>query len=587
MSQLFEGLEPEQLAPFERLERRSVPAGAVVLAEGDALGEMFLISRGTVEVLARDSGDREHQLGRLGPGSTVGEMSLFTGEPASATVRAATDLEVVVLRAGDVERLGDAAPRLYRNLAAMLAERLARTNRLAVRAERGRVSVLLQRGGSPQTGYALAASLAWHLHDETLLLVVGENPGEELSALADRDRTVLLGATAARAHVFVTPPVGQYAADSLPATVEGLRDRFRSVLVQLEADIPSLAGDRIVVVGPGVSETGSASLILRSPGQAGAPLPRPGGAGELAVPPLSSRDEEALAAGTLPPATDAGKAVGWAARHLAGLKVGVALGAGNSKGYAHIGVLQALERAGVPIDVIAGTSAGAAVGAAYAAGFGIAEIGDLLDACGRTLFRPTISRRSLLSSRALRETIGRIAGDRMIEDLPIPFAVVATDLLTGNEVVLERGRLAMALLASISMPGLYPAQRVGPYALVDGGLLNPVPTSAAAKLGADVVIGVKLGRSPSPPEVDAEAVAGDSRVPTALDAITRSLEIMQGAISTAAADTASIVINLDSAELAGLELRRFSRGRRFVPVGVEATEAALPRIASVLPWVRP
>src|SRR4029077_17128691 len=123
--------------------------GSIVVAEGDSPRQMYLIEAGTADVAIG-----ERRVGSVQPGTTVGEMSLFTGQPASATVRAADDLVVRVLTERDLERIAEAHPQIDRNLASMLANRLARTNRLAARQESGKL--LLVRGGTPLVAYALA-----------------------------------------------------------------------------------------------------------------------------------------------------------------------------------------------------------------------------------------------------------------------------------------------------------------------------------------------------------------------------------------------------------------------------------------------
>jgi NTE family protein len=176
-------------------------------------------------------------------------------------------------------------------------------------------------------------------------------------------------------------------------------------------------------------------------------------------------------------------------------RIGIALGSGSARGWAHIGVLKALVAAGVEPDVVCGTSIGALVGAAYVTG----EL-DRLETWVRSITRLDILR--LIDLRAGRG--GFIAGarvfdqlrsaenDKRIEDLAKPYAAVATDFETGREVWLREGSLLDAVRASISLPGIFVPARVGDRWLVDGGLTNPVPVSVCRALGADVVLAVNL-----------------------------------------------------------------------------------------------
>src|SRR5262249_43070252 len=176
-----------------------------------------------------------------------------------------------------------------------------------------------------------------------------------------------------------------------------------------------------------------------------------------------------------------------------------ALGAGSLRGYAHVGALNYLRWAGLEEDYVAGTSIGAAVATLHAIGYSAHEVADILDMTGPNLFQPTLSRAGLMSNRKLRRFLQEVAGDLLIEDLRLPLALVAADLDTRCEVVFREGPVWLGVLASISIPGVYPALKVGGYTLVDGGILSPVPTNVAAGMGADIVIAVRLSNAASSP----------------------------------------------------------------------------------------
>lgn len=176
-------------------------------------------------------------------------------------------------------------------------------------------------------------------------------------------------------------------------------------------------------------------------------------------------------------------------------RVGLALGGGSARGWAHIGVIRALENAGIHVDVIAGTSIGALVGAAYAAGeldrlerwaqeLGVADVIRFMDVSfGSGAFK----------GDRLIEFFRRNVSDRPVETLPLAFGAVATSLNTGAEVWLRSGSMLEAVRASIALPGIFtPVRREGSF-LVDGGLSNPVPVSLARAMGAQIVIAVDLG----------------------------------------------------------------------------------------------
>lgn len=174
-------------------------------------------------------------------------------------------------------------------------------------------------------------------------------------------------------------------------------------------------------------------------------------------------------------------------------RVGLALGGGAARGVAHAGVISLLEREGIPIDCIAGTSAGSLVGAAYAAGLQAQELLDLaLNMRWRDLVSPAWSRRGLVSFDRLERWLIDALGDLTFADLRIPYAAVAADLARGEQVVLTEGRLAPAVRASCSVPGIAIPVEIEGRLLSDGGALNNLPISVVRQLGADVVIAVDL-----------------------------------------------------------------------------------------------
>jgi NTE family protein len=606
-SLLFEGLPSEALAQIlNGRERQRFPAGTSVLVQGEYSHTMYLIQSGTAEIFLIDPQGEEHLLTRVGPGELLGEMSLLTGYPVSATVRAATDspLEVLVLDEADFQQIAAVFPRIYRNLAAILSERLARTNRHALR-QHDRISLLQDESAPPTLGYALACSVAWHTRAPTLMLVVAPASGwsEELIRLAAQAPAPAPNGLShhawmasghsnrqARAYLMLVEPDGAFAPALLAEMLEELSSRYYHVLVQMpaRAPLPVLKARNVRLIGlreqfmQGADQ--HSGYALRA--WADAPKrPGPDQAGILSVPALSPEDESALQQGILPATTPAGRALGWAARDLSKLKVGLALGAGAAKGYAHIGVLRVLERIGLPIDFLAGTSAGGVIAALYALGYHADEAADILDQVGARAFRPTLPTTALLSSAGIRKGMRQVAGHKRIEELDVPLALIAADLITGQEVVFRRGLLWSAVLASMSIPGIYAPQRSDGHTLVDGGLLNPVPSDVVAEMGADRVLAIKLSGWSARPRKWAEAAETTSYGPSVLQTLLRSRELMQSTFSARTAAAATILIE-PILEESSKGLRHFNQGRRFIPIGEAAAEAALPRLAAVLPWLR-
>lgn len=595
---IFEGIPPEELRRLlTHAERRSFPSGSIVLAEGDSPYETYVVEAGAADVFVADSAGAQHRIGYVTPGGTLGEMSMLTGEPAAGTVRATTDLEVYAIGELEFDRLAAAFPVIYRNLGAILSERLDRSNRRALSDPTGHVTILRDWGAPPLLGYAIAASIAWHVRAPVLLLVLDETPPGDLRELARSTRRPRLRTPRgvrelerpegqeARADVLLMTTMLDFVAATLTARMEDFHPAYEHVLVQVGSDDPALtlAARTVHLAGAsGPAPADEAATVVRAWAPDGGRLGPHGGA--IRIPTLDTAAEEALRRGALPSAGAAGAALGWVARDLCGLKVGLALGGGAAKGYAHLGVLRTLLGAGLPIDYISGTSIGAAVAACYALGL---DLDEAMDGLGPKAFRPRPSTRSLLSMWSLARGVRALGGEARFEDVRVPLAITAADVSTGQEVVFRHGLLWPAVVASMAIPGIFPAQRIGERMLVDGGVFNPVPTNAVADMGADLVIGVRLAQA-TESRVEVTAVEPTGLSPSMFYTIMRAIEMMQARISATTASAATIQIAPIDTEhdLQPVGLRRWKAARQYVPLGDAAAAEALPRLAAALPWMR-
>lgn len=295
-------------------------------------------------------------------------------------------------------------------------------------------------------------------------------------------------------------------------------------------------------------------------------------------------------------------------------RIGLALGSGSARGWSHIGVIRVLEHAGIVPEIVCGTSIGALVGAAYAAG----EVERLQRWVAGLDWQQVVGLLDLKMGGGLVEG-GKLVdffrtqfNDQGIGRLSKAFACVATDLASGREIWLREGSVVDAVRASIALPGLFtPALQDGRL-LVDGGLVNPVPVSLCRALGADIVIAVDLNwdlvgrrsRIAGEPASKAEALPGmnglvdailarfrptarllgesqDADMPSMLDVLTTSLNIMQLRItqSRLAGEPADVLIRPRLSDIAAMD---FHRGDLAVAEGVRATEHALPLIRELL-----
>jgi NTE family protein len=173
--------------------------------------------------------------------------------------------------------------------------------------------------------------------------------------------------------------------------------------------------------------------------------------------------------------------------------LGIAFGGGGVRGWAHVGVLSVLERYGLRADLVSGCSAGAITASYYAAGFSVEHMTELMRSQNtRALFSLRFDRYGLVSTADFAAYLRSHLGDRRIEDLERPLYIVCTDLETGKEVVLDRGPLVEAVLASCALPGIFAPVRLGGRLLIDGGVSNNVPVSALVNRGAAYTVGVQL-----------------------------------------------------------------------------------------------
>lgn len=174
-------------------------------------------------------------------------------------------------------------------------------------------------------------------------------------------------------------------------------------------------------------------------------------------------------------------------------KIGLALGGGAVLGAAHVGMLKAFEEAGMEARYIAGTSIGAFVGAFYAFGMPLDELEEVASTLKwNDISRISFSRHGLMSNEKLGKFIREQLGDKMLEDSPVPLAMVATDITSGEKVVLKEGPVDVAVMASTCVPGVFKAVEVGDRLLVDGGVVENVPINTVREMGAGYVIGVDL-----------------------------------------------------------------------------------------------
>lgn len=244
-------------------------------------------------------------------------------------------------------------------------------------------------------------------------------------------------------------------------------------------------------------------------------------------------------------------------------RVGLALGGGAARGFAHIGVIQVLEENGIKVDLVAGTSAGSLVAALYASGKGGKEMQQLAEAMDEGAITDwSFPLRGLIRGEALARFIRDKTGGKAIEQMALPLGIVATDLSDGSSILFRSGDTGTAVRASSAVPAVFQPVKIGQREYVDGGLVSPVPVRFAKEMGAQFVVAVDIT---SPPEKDPP---GD-----AFRMLMQTFSIMGRSINMFELREADVIIR---PKLDGVGSADFSARRRSVQAGREAAQAMLP-----------
>jgi len=259
----------------------------------------------------------------------------------------------------------------------------------------------------------------------------------------------------------------------------------------------------------------------------------------------------------------------------------LALGSGAARGLAHIGVLEVLQKEGIPIDMIAGTSAGAAVGAIYAQGKDASMIKNLaLDLSWKrlaSLADLALPRTGFIKGRKIKDLLALFIGDDIkFSDLKIPLACVATDIMTGEEVLISHGSVLEGIRASISLPAIFTVVKWKGRYLVDGSLVNPVPVSVVKRMGADFIIAVNVipDVADRAHRVDKERTEG-FKEPNIFNVVLQSIYIATYSLVRSGLEEADIVIE---PHLGHIAFTDFHHAQECILQGELAAQDLVPEI---------
>ncbi|MEA3084252.1 MAG: hypothetical protein QOC89_1949 [Paraburkholderia sp.] len=250
------------------------------------------------------------------------------------------------------------------------------------------------------------------------------------------------------------------------------------------------------------------------------------------------------------------------------IRVGLALGGGAARGFAHIGVIKALEARNIQVDLVAGTSAGSVVGALYASGmngFALNKLALTMDEASISDWAMPFRTRGFLQGIALQNYLNTTLNNRPIEKMVKPLGVVATDLKTGQPILFQRGNTGIAVRASCSVPSIFEPVKIGGHEYVDGGLVSPVPASFARRMGADFVIAVDISQRPE-----------TGLTASSFDVLMQTFTIMGQTIKAYELDKyADVVIRPNLAAMSGSD---FSQRNAAILAGEEAVAKLMPEL---------
>ncbi len=504
LSRLFGPLDLGMLRELEaETEWRTLKSGEELFRQGEAADAAYIVASGRLRaVLAAPDGD-ERTLSEMGPGETVGEMGLLTGGSRSATVYAVRDASLARLTRRSFARLIERYPRAMLPISRIIVERLVRQSSHEPLPSAGAQTLALvpAAAGVPLEEFAhgLLQSLAGH--GSTVLL--SSSRADRALAKAGIAQLSASDAHHVRLAQWLTEQEATfrfvvYQSDPrwTPWTDRCVRHADHLLIVaEAAADpTPGEVEERLAGRWPRARAPRRSLVLLQRSGE-------PAGTARWLAPREADQHYHVR--------PGAGSDFDRLARSLAGKALGLVLGGGGARGFAHIGVLKALEELGTPIDLVGGTSMGAIIAGLCARGLDSSAI---QRGCARyagghlDLTLPVVS---LAAGRKVGQQFRAFFGEREIEDLRIPFFAVSTNLTRAEQVVHRRGGLAAAIRASMSLPGVFPPAVQGGDLLVDGGLVNNVPADVMRQTsGSGPVIAVDVGQP-----VD---LSGDPRLTTEL-----------------------------------------------------------------------
>ncbi len=540
----FRTLPPETLLAISaKLHPVRYEYGQVIFVEGNLGDAMYLIESGQVKVSVHTrTAQQEKVINYLGPGNFFGEMALLLDQRRSATVTATIDAEIRVLYKADMDDLLVDHPEIALQITKELSRRLSDVVSEPVKRLGYNISVVF--GDDPWR-------LAEHIHTLTTESVVlfdatGHNLANQAGGNFQHDKLAILEAMANLSSETLVEPLGI------------LANGYKWVLIALPPEYSEVSAKAL--------QLASATVICNT-----------------ALEPWITDTSR----GPIFICDQTDKEIARTARKITHRVVGLALSSGGARGIAHIGVLETLEKANIPVDMIAGTSAGSLFGSLYTVGKSVAEItefaANLINQIDfkSGLWDPKFSFpwNGLIKGKATVKYLAKQFNQATFADTSIPMYVVAADVLSGEQIVFEEGPLADAVRASIGMIGIFAPYQVNSNFLIDGGAVNPVPVSVLAEKGANIIIASSVI-----PSIEEERARGQgpnttSKKPNFFGVLSSMMAIMEREIVKTRMSPVDVLIRPKVEIYTSMD---YDKANEFVQLGRDATEKEMPLLKQIL-----
>ncbi len=583
--------------------------GDIIYKEGDPVDAFYCVITGRLKVYTTKHG-REEDLEYLKRGRYFGIISLLTGEPHSASVQVINDAAVLKILKNDFDRLIRRVPALAINFSQTLSRRLKRKGLHEKRVFESTIISIF--GGSDKartSDYALnlAISLKIQTAKKVILLIVG-NRGLRLSSLFLNENVIKNSLFTKFGIDIINILHLSDEAMHLTTLLSFLTSDYHFVLVDITIDMDKAVFESLrqsdiihLVISSDEAPLHVASKLITELKNSSAGI-----ANKISV--ITHDDKKARALpfnerkvilkhdifatlsdideiGTnahksdVPiimnePECEYSRMIRRISRRLGDCLIGLALGSGAAQGLAHAGVLKVIEKNNIPIDVLAGTSMGALVGALWALGKKTAEL-ETIAAQFKSrisvlrMMDVTFPAKGLIKGREMKRFLVSQLGDSTFYDLKLPFKIVACDIEKREEVVLTEGSLVDAIMASIAVPGMFEPVKIGERLLVDGGIINPLPTNVLMRDGVSKIIAVNT--LPSPEDVQ----KSNKKALNIFDMIVKNIQASQYLLAEISCQNADIAMHPVLAEVDWYE---FYEGERIMKRGEEEAIKYLPQL---------